>query len=142
MRNMRAESAGVMVKLTSSDTAMANAMVRPKLFKNMPTMPLRKATGTNTASNESVVARTARPISRGPSTAELAEQEIGKLITQKKLAASWAKAKMTKFDYRAKNGGQYVLIYENATIKQAAKRRLFVVMTTNGKFVSAGHKLV
>lgn len=79
---------------------------------------------------------------RGPSTGELAEQEIGKLIAQKKLAASWAKAKMTKFDYRAKNGGQYVLIYENAAIKQAAKRKLFVVMTTDGKFVSAGHKLI
>lgn len=79
---------------------------------------------------------------RGPSTAELAEQEIGKLIAQKKLGASWAKAKMTKFDYRGKNGGQYVLIYENAAVKQAAKRKLFVVMTTNGKFVSAGHTLV
>lgn len=79
---------------------------------------------------------------RGPSTAELAEREIVKLIAQKKLVASWAKAKMTNFDYRAKNGGQYVLIYENASIKQAAKRKLFVVMTTGGKFVSAGHKLV
>lgn len=79
---------------------------------------------------------------RGPSTAELAEQEIGKLIVQKKLGASWTKAKMTKFDYRGKNGGQYVLIYENAAGKQAAKRKLFVVMTTNGKFVSAGHTLV
>ena len=79
---------------------------------------------------------------RGPSTAERAEQEIERLIAEKKLPASWAKAKMTKFDYRAKNGGQYVLIYENAAIKLAAKRKLFVIMTTNGKFVSAGHKLV
>lgn len=79
---------------------------------------------------------------RGPSTAELAEQEIGKLIAQKKLAASWGKAKMSKFDYRAKNGGQYVLVYENPAVKQATKRKLFVVMTTNGTFVSAGHKLI
>ena len=79
---------------------------------------------------------------RGPSTAELAQQEIGKLIARKKLPASWANAKMTKFDYRGKNGGQYVLIYENAAVKQAAKRKLFVVMTIGGKFVSAGHKLV
>lgn len=79
---------------------------------------------------------------RGPSTAKLAQQEIGKLIAQKKLPASWANAKMTKFDYRGKNGGQYVLMYENASIKQAAKRKLYVVMTTNGKFVSAGHKLI
>lgn len=79
---------------------------------------------------------------RGPSTAELAQQEIGKLIARKKLPASWANAKMTKFDYREKNGGQYVLVYENAAVTQATKRRLFVVMTTAGKFVSAGHKLV
>jgi hypothetical protein len=49
---------------------------------------------------------------------------------------------MTKFDYREKNGGQYVLTYENPAIKLAAKRKLFVVMTTDGKFVSAGHKLI
>lgn len=46
-----------------------------------------------------------------------------------------------KFDYRDRNGGQYVLTYENAAIKQAAKRKLLVVMTTDGKFVSAGQKV-
>ncbi|MEP7315803.1 MAG: DUF6488 family protein [Sphingomicrobium sp.] len=80
-------------------------------------------------------------IPRGPSTAELAQEAINKLVTQRKLPASWTKAKMLKFDYREKNGGQYVLIYQNAAIKQAAKRKLYVVMTTDGKFVSAGHKL-
>lgn len=79
---------------------------------------------------------------RGPSTGELAQGAINKLVAQKKLPASWTRAKMTKFDYREKNGGQYVLTYENAAIKQAAKRKLFVVMTTDGKFVSAGHKLI
>jgi len=78
---------------------------------------------------------------RGPSTGELAQEEINKMIAQKKLPASWSSAKMTKFDYREKNGGQYVLTYENAAIKQAAKRKLYVVMTTDGKLVSAGHKL-
>jgi hypothetical protein len=79
---------------------------------------------------------------RRPSTGELAQEEINRLVAQKKLPASWAKAKMTKFDYREKNGGQYVLTYENAAIKQVAKRKLFVVMTTGGQFVSAGHKLI
>jgi len=78
---------------------------------------------------------------RGPSTGELAAEAINKLVAQKKLPASWNDAKMTKFDYRDKNGGEYVLTYENAAIKQAAKRKLFVVMTTDGKFISAGHKL-
>ena len=79
---------------------------------------------------------------RGPSTAELGQEAINKLVAQKKLPASWSGAKMTKFDYREKNGGQYVLTFENAAIKQAAKRKLFVVMTTDGKLVSTGHKLI
>ena len=53
---MRAASDGVRVKLTSNETAIANAIVSPKLRKNMPTIPLRKATGTNTASSDNVVA--------------------------------------------------------------------------------------
>jgi Family of unknown function (DUF6488) len=80
-------------------------------------------------------------VPRGASTGELAAEAINKLIAQKKLPASWTSAKMTKFDYREKNGGQYVLTYENPAIKQVAKRRLYVVMTTDGKLVSAGHKL-
>lgn len=79
---------------------------------------------------------------RGPSATDLAEQEIGKLIAQKKLPASWAKATMAKFDYRERNGGQYVLVFENAAIKQAGRRKLYVVITTEGKFVSAGYKQV
>ena len=35
----RAASIGVSVKLTTSDTMIANAIVRPKLFMNRPTMP-------------------------------------------------------------------------------------------------------
>ncbi len=64
-----ATSIGVSVKVTSSDTMMAKAMVRPKLFMNRPTMPPMKATGRKTATSDSVVASTARPISRVPSMA-------------------------------------------------------------------------
>jgi hypothetical protein len=52
------------VKLTNSETAMAKAIVRPKLARKRPTMPPMKATGRKTASSDRVVARTARPISR------------------------------------------------------------------------------
>ena len=79
---------------------------------------------------------------RRPSTAELAQEAINQLVEQKKLPASWTSAKLVTFDYRDKNGGQYVLTYENAAIKQAAKKKLFVVMTTDGKLVSTGHKLI
>jgi hypothetical protein len=81
-------------------------------------------------------------VPRGPSTGELAQEAVNKLVAQKKLPASWTDAKMTKFDYREKNGGQYVLIFENPKVKDVAKRKLFVVMTTDGKLVSTGHKLV
>ena len=56
-------SIGVSVNETSSDTAMANADVKPNELMKRPTMPPMKPTGRNTASSESVVAITARPIS-------------------------------------------------------------------------------
>ena len=65
-KSQRLDSMGVTVKATSSDTRMENAMVRPKLYMNRPTMPPMKATGRNTVTRDSVVARTARPISRVP----------------------------------------------------------------------------
>ena len=61
--SQRADSIGVSVKLTSSETRIANAIVRPKLFMKRPTMPPMKATGRKTATSDSVVASTARPIS-------------------------------------------------------------------------------
>ena len=67
--SQRADSIGVNVKLTSSDTRMANAIVSPKLFMNRPTMPPMKPTGTKMATSERVVASTARPISCVASTA-------------------------------------------------------------------------
>ena len=67
--SQRAESEGVRVKLTSSETAIANAIVQPKLFMNWPTIPLMNASGRNTAIRLMVVAVTAGPISRVPSIA-------------------------------------------------------------------------
>ena len=60
---------GVSVKLTSSDTAIANAIVTPKEFMKRPTIPAMNATGRKTAISDSDVARTARPTSFVPSTA-------------------------------------------------------------------------
>src|ERR1041385_89418 len=61
--SMRDAIIGVSVNATSIDTAIANAIVMPKLNRNLPTMPLMKATGRNTAISDSVVASTASPIS-------------------------------------------------------------------------------
>ena len=57
------------MKETNSETSTAAATVTPKEKKNLPTMPLMKAIGTNTATIEKVVASTARPISSVPSRA-------------------------------------------------------------------------
>jgi len=61
--SMRAESIGVSVNATNSDTATANATVMPNCTKKRPIMPFIVATGTNTARIDAVVAMTARPIS-------------------------------------------------------------------------------
>ena len=65
----RAHIIGVRVKLTTSDTMIENDIVRPNELMKRPTMPPMNATGRNTATSESVVARTARPISFVPSIA-------------------------------------------------------------------------
>ncbi len=62
----REHSIGVRVNETSSDTAMANAEVKPNELMKRPTMPPMKPTGRNTASSDRVVAITARPISLVP----------------------------------------------------------------------------
>ena len=48
----RAHSIGVSVKETSSDTAIANAAVKPKDAMKRPTMPPMKPTGRKTASSD------------------------------------------------------------------------------------------
>ena len=65
----RAASIGVSVNETIRLIAIAAADVRPNDDMKRPTMPPRKPTGMNTASSASVVAMTARPISRVPSIA-------------------------------------------------------------------------
>ena len=65
----RAASIGVRVKLTRSDTRIANDIVKPKLVMKRPTMPPMNPTGTKMAMSDSVVASTASPISRVASTA-------------------------------------------------------------------------
>ena len=59
----RALSIGVSVKLTSSETMIANDIVSATLLKNRPGMLCINATGRKITTSESVVAMTARPIS-------------------------------------------------------------------------------
>ena len=74
--------------------------------------------------------------------AELAQEAVVKLVTQAKLPASWAKAKSTKLDLRTKNGAeQWVVTFENKAERRRARRLLYVLMTRDGDFISANHKL-
>ena len=60
---------GVSVSATNPEISTATASVMPNSLKRRPTVPCRKATGTNTATREIVVARIANPISFEPSRA-------------------------------------------------------------------------
>lgn len=74
--------------------------------------------------------------------AEVAQGAVIKLVTQAKLPASWAKARAVKQHLRTRNGAQqWVITFENKAERRRAKRLLHVVVTTDGKFVSANHKL-
>ena len=80
---------------------------------------------------------------RAPSTAELANEAVVKLVAQSKLATSWTKARVVKTVARTRKGTeQYVVTFRNDAIRQPAKRMLYVVMTSDGRFVSANHKLI
>ena len=80
---------------------------------------------------------------RGPTTSERAQVAIAKLVSEKKLPASWNNATLVAFDYRTKNGvDQYVVTFQNPAVKQSSKRKLYVIMTTGGEFISAGYKLI
>lgn len=75
--------------------------------------------------------------------AELAKDAVVKLVTQSKLPASWAKVDASKSDLRTTDGKtQWVITFENPQIKSASKRKLYVIMTGAGEFVSASHKSV
>ena len=74
--------------------------------------------------------------------AELAQESVVKLVTQAKLPASWSKAKPLKSEIRTKNGGQqWVVSFQNPAERNRAKRMLYVIMSPEGSFISANHKL-
>ena len=79
---------------------------------------------------------------RAPSRTELAEEAVVKLVSQSKLPASWTQAKAVKIETRTRKGAeQYVVTFRNGAIRQPAKRMLYVVMNSDGRFISANHKL-
>ena len=82
-------------------------------------------------------------LSRPPSVSELAADAISNLVKTKKLPASWTNAKQLSLDLRTKNGAyQYVVVFENPAIKEAGKRKLYVVFGVSRELISTGYKLI
>lgn len=80
---------------------------------------------------------------RGPTSTELAQQAVVKLVTQAKLPASWTSARVVRSVARTRKGAeQLVVTFQNNAIRQPAKRKLYVIMSSEGRFVSANHKLI
>ncbi len=80
-----------------------------------------------------------RPVVRKP-MAEVAKDEVIKLVTQAKLPASWSSAKALKTDTRMVSGTRrWVVTFQNPAIKSASNRTLYVVLAQNGDFVSYSH---
>ena len=74
---------------------------------------------------------------------ELARDAMVKLISQAKLPASWSSAPVAKLDLRTKNGvDQWVVTFRNPAIRVPAKSVLYVLMTKEGTFISANHRLI
>ncbi|ASK89642.1 DUF6488 family protein [Sphingorhabdus sp. SMR4y] len=72
--------------------------------------------------------------------AETAKDAVIKLVTQAKLPSSWSKAKAIQTEARMIGGTQsWVVTFDNPAIKSAATRKLYVVLTKSGEFVSAAH---
>ncbi len=74
--------------------------------------------------------------------AETAKDAVIKLVTQAKLPSSWSTAKAIQTEARMIGGTQsWVVTFDNPAIKAAAKRKLYVVLTKSGDFVSAVNSL-
>ena len=74
--------------------------------------------------------------------AETAKNAVIKLVTQAKLPSSWSKAKATQTEARMIGGTQsWVVTFDNPAMKSAAKRKLYVVLSKSGDFVSAAHSV-
>lgn len=74
---------------------------------------------------------------------EMAQDAVVKLVTQAKLPASWSKALPIKSEVRTRAGSdQWVVTFQNKAERRRAKRLLYVLMTPDGQFISANHKLI
>lgn len=73
---------------------------------------------------------------------EIAQESVVKLVTQAKLPATWSNAKVVKSELRTRGGAQqWVVTFQNLAERNRAKRMLYVIMSADGTFISANHRL-
>lgn len=76
-----------------------------------------------------------------PSMSDQARDAVIKLVSQAKLPASWTTATLDSVTARIKNGhSQYVVTFKNTDIRNKAKATLYVLLDSDGKFISANHR--
>lgn len=65
------------------------------------------------------------------------QEEVDRLITKKKLDASWSKAEFISAEKKAGKGKEeWLVTYKN---EASEKKTLFVFLSASGKFVAANH---
>jgi len=86
--------------------------------------------------DEGMFQETRRPV------VSFAREAIIRLITQSRLPASWTSATVvTGPDIRTVNGRQqWLYVFENSAIRNPAQRRLNVLMSPDGTFISANFR--
>src|SRR5215217_1322308 len=73
---------------------------------------------------------------------EQARQAVVRLVSQSRLPATWARIQPASSVQRSRNGAvQWVVTFRNDTIRNPAQRILYVIMTSDGTFVSANYRL-
>lgn len=72
---------------------------------------------------------------------ETAKEAVIRLVTQAKLPMTWSKAKLVKSELRRRDGvQQWVVTFQNLAERNPAKRMLYVILNTDGVFLSANHR--
>ncbi len=74
--------------------------------------------------------------------ADLARESVVRLVTQTRLPATWARARVVATDVRERGGvQQFVVTFQNDAERNRSRRTLYVLMTPSGEFISANYRL-
>jgi Family of unknown function (DUF6488) len=82
-------------------------------------------------------AKVQAPVS-GEVAANRALEAVKELASAGKIDASWAEIKESKVEQKTfNNGPEWVVMYKNQEINDAAKQTLYVFLTLSGKYIAA-----